>query len=137
MSDKAPSSLLYEGFDPKFDHEVDHETGCFMKGAYTMPEVPWCFLYHDKDYHFWFYAEAMWDGTSYDVSVRDFSAQKFWRGGGPEPLIKIVDLPRIKRNMEKYFHERDFLRSSVPRKPGNVFRGVRFDWAPGVQGRLI
>ena len=137
MSGEQISPFPYEGFDPKYDFEVDKETGCYMKGAFTMPESDWCFLYHDAKYHFWFYAEAMWDTASYDVSVRDFSAQKFWRGGGPDPFIKAVDLPRIKRNMEKYFHERDFLRSSVPRKPGNVFRGVRFDWAPGVQARLI
>lgn len=102
MSDQDPNGLPYEGFDPKYDIEVDKETGCFMKGAFTMPESDWCFLYHDKKYHFWFYADRIWEGRLYDVSVRRTSNGKLYRGGGV-PAIKVIDLPVIKRNMEKVF----------------------------------
>ena len=107
-----------------------------MKGAFTMPESDWCFLYHDKKYHFWFYADRIWEGQLYDVSIRHTSNGMFYRGGGV-PAIEVIDLPVIKRNMEKYFQQRDFLTSSLPRTPADVFRSVRFDWDPYGLSSLI
>lgn len=134
MSDKPIGNPPYEGFDPKYDSEVDKETGCFMKGSYTRPESDWCFLYHDNKCHIWFYADRIWDGPIFDVSVRSFSGEKFYRHG---VHLKLAYLPTIKRNLEKCFHERDFLSFSLPRRPTDIFRSVRFDWDPKYRRFLV
>lgn len=131
MSGEQISPFPYEGFDPKYDFEVDKETGCYMKGTFTMPESDWCFLYHDAKYHFWFYAKRTWEGRVFDVTVSNISGGKF-RDHLVVSYINFDDLPVIKRNMEKYFQQRDFLASAGPKDPKDVFRSLRFEWAPHV-----
>jgi hypothetical protein len=99
-----------------------------------MPEFDWAFLYHDNKYHLYFYADRQWEGSVFDVSVRSFTAKRF---AGPQPFVRKSDLPAIRRNMEKFFRERDFHSSSRPRRPDEVFRSVRFDWDQYTQRFLI
>lgn len=142
MTEPKSTDAPYEGFDPKYDYEVDRETGCFISMAGTMPEAGWWFLYHDHRYHFYFRASQLFevDGYTYDVCIDYFSTEKFGASRdqvGRSPTITRADFPIIQRNMEKFFGERNFFSAARPRDPRSPFRHLTFNFSPRFQLNLI
>ncbi len=134
MDSKQPIPEFFDDLRPEAVIKVDEETGCYMSSAGTRPGFDWAFLYHDNKYHFYFYADREWEGKTFDVSVRSFSSKRF---AGATPYILKSYLPTIKKNMAKFFRERDFLSSTLPCPPSAVFRSLNFDWDSHTQKFLV
>ncbi|MCP3446165.1 hypothetical protein [Bradyrhizobium sp. CCGUVB14] len=111
----------------KYIVSIDGPEGrCFIAWIGGMPEREHAFVYRDKDYHFYFYAQSRWDGkTTYDVDVENATVSKFT---GPHPRIRAQDFARIERNIKAFFEERWFMNSSKVRPPEEIFRNLSFSW---------
>ncbi len=109
----------------KYAMEVDPVSQCFISGAGMTPGLGYTFVYEDKQYHFYFFADAKWAGNDYDVDV--FHAGRTRFGGNP-PLIADQDMPQILSNMRKFFETRRFIGARDLRPPNEVFRDLIFSW---------
>jgi hypothetical protein len=134
VSSRQGAPDFFDDLRPEAVIEIDKETGCHMSSAGTRPEFDWAFLYHDNKYHFYFYADRKWEGQTFDASVRSFSSKRF---AGATPYLLKSYLPTIKKNMEKFFRERDFISSSQPCRASEVFHSLNFDWDSYAQKFLL
>ena len=106
--------------------EIDKSTNCRIASAGVMPEMGYAFVYDDDNHHFYFYANRDWhDDSAYDVVVKYASVRRF---AGPPPNVPESDMPTIKRNITKFFEQRDFSASKFPLPPTENFRSISFEW---------
>lgn len=111
----------------KYVVKIEGPSGpCFIASVGGMPEREFTFVYRDKDYYFYFYADRSWDGNDvYDVDVRNATTQRFT---GPNPAIRLEDRDRIKENIKTFFEQRDFFSSKNLRPATEQFRNLTFSW---------
>jgi hypothetical protein len=110
----------------RFICRIDGPNGpCYIACVGGMPERENTFVYRDKDYHFYFYADAIWTGSIFDVDVKAASMRRFTRAS---PVIREEHLDRIATNIKSFFELRWFLDSSKPRPASEQFRNLTFSW---------
>jgi hypothetical protein len=112
----------------RFICKIDGPDGlCYIAWIGGMPEREYAFVYRDQDYHFYFYADRVWDGSVYDVDVHAVSVSAFT---GASPVIREEHLDRIAANIKGLFEQRAFFDSSKPRPAKEQFRNLTFSWKP-------
>jgi hypothetical protein len=127
MTTKSDAHPPYEDYDPRWDREVDTEAGCYIgfRGG-AGPDLPFCFRYHDSDYHFLFFVDIVRDGQEYVWSLKAFALEKSAISMFGNPRIKSADLTQIVGNIETYFRKYDL--TGAPLKAHERPSAVRADW---------
>jgi len=121
------------GFEPTIEGvqraslvEYADELGkVYIGGAGYMPEPGYCFYYKDAKYEFCFYADSLYEGSVFDIDVKDATVHRFH---GSSPQIDHSDFERIARNMARFFSERWFLSPRKPVPPTEQFRSLKLSW---------
>lgn len=89
------------------------------------PEQGQAFEYKDTGNHFYFYADAAWDGSFFDIKIEHATTDKFH---GPNPWIHPDHLDAIKAAIRTFFENRWFLNSSQPRPETEHLREIMYSW---------
>jgi len=97
----------------------------YMAWVGGMPEREHAFYYADDRHEFCFYADRKWEGSEYDVYVRNATIYRFH---GSHPRINPDDYGYLRERMARFFSERWFLDPLRPIPANEKFRNLTLSW---------